>query len=526
MSSILFTDANFRTLDPLCPSAEALLAQQGRVVATGSVAELRERAPQGTAEVALGGGTAVPGFTDAHIHTASLARALHSVALHSVVRLEEALARLEEHLAGTADRGWVFGGWWDCNRWAVPVQPDRHSLDSVCSDRPVALTSADGHTVWCNTLGLRRLGIDATTPDPAGGEYVRDASGEPTGILRESAVFPVRALEAQEGAASLPAQIASVQKLLLANGVTSVHDIDGPDALEAYRALRAEGRLAVRLNKLIRIEDLDTAIAEGARTGEGDEWIRTGAVKIFSDGAAGSHTCHMSEHFPGDEGDFGIEVTPYRELVRLTGRAVAAGLAVAVHAIGDRANQLVLEALSELRDVTARHGLRHRIEHAQFLRPSDVPRFAELGVIASMQPQHCPSDYQLRSLLEGRGLAAYAWRSLLDAGAVLAFGSDAPVEEPRPLLGLHAAVTRSTPAGVPSGGWDRHERITAEEALLAYTVGAAWASGEEKTKGRLGPGMLADFAVIDVDPLACAPDALATAGVTRTVVDGVVRHSA
>lgn len=526
MSSTLFTDALFRTLDPRRPTAEALLAEGGRVVAAGTVAQLRERAPRGTQEVALGGGAVVPGFADAHIHTASLARAMHSVGLHAARSLDEALATLGVHVSGPDGDGWVFGGWWDCNRWDVPVQPDRHSLDSVCPHRPVALTSADGHTVWCNTVGLRRLGIDAATPDPAGGEYVRDAAGDPTGILRESAVFRIRVLEAREGVGALPHQLAAVQARLLANGVTSVHDIDGPDALAAYEALRADGRLALRVNKLLMVDGLDAAIAAGTRTGDGDAWIRTGAVKVFSDGAAGSHTCHMSEHFPGDEHDFGIEVTPYAELVALARKAAGAGISLAVHAIGDRANQLVLDVLTEIRDVTARHGLRHRIEHAQFLRHPDVARFAELDAVASMQPQHCPSDYQLRSLLEGRDLAAYAWRSLLEAGAVLAFGSDAPVEEPVPLLGLHAAVTRTTPAGEPSGGWDPHERITAEEALRAYTAGAAYASGEESAKGILAPGMLADFAVLDVDPLACEPDALLEASVTRTVVDGVLRHTA
>ncbi|GAB2732485.1 amidohydrolase [Sinomonas soli] len=526
MSSTLFTDALFRTLDPRHPAVEALLVEDGLIVAAGTVAAMRERAPRGTEEVSFGGGTAVPGFADAHIHTASLARAMHQVDLHAATSLEEALERLRPVVAEPASTGWIFGGWWDSNRWSVPVQPDRRSLDSVCGDRPAALTSADGHTVWCNTAALRRLGIDATTPDPVGGEYVRDPHGDPSGILRESAVYQIRDLEAREGAATLADQLAAAQEHLLAAGITSVHDIDGPDALAAFEQLRSEGRLSLRVHKLLLADGLDAAIAQGIRTGDGDEWISTGAVKIFADGAAGSHTCHMSEHFPGDEQDFGMEVTPYPELVDLVRTASEAGLAVAVHAIGDRANQLVLDALAANLGVSARHGIRHRIEHAQFLRREDVARVAELGVVASMQPQHCPADYPLRSLLAGRDLAAYAWRSLLDAGAVLAFGSDAPVEEPRPLLGLHAAITRMTPAGEPSGGWDPHERITAEEALHAYTVGTAYASGEEDLKGRLAPGMLADFAVLDTDPFACTPDALPEAKVTATVVGGQVRHSA
>lgn len=526
MSSILFTDALFRTLDARLPVAEALLVDGPKIVAAGTLAELRERAPHGTEEVALGGGTVVPGFADAHLHTASLARAMHQVDLRSARSLEDALATLRPAVADAASGEWLFGGWWDFNAWADPLQPDRHSLDAVSPRRPVALTSADGHTVWCNTSALARLGLNAATHDPVGGEYVRESDGSPSGILRESAVYQIRELEAREGAGTLPDQLAAAQQRLLAAGITSVHDIDGPDALAGFERLRAQGRLAVRLNKLLLVDQLDDAVAAGVRTGDGDEWIRTGAVKIFADGAAGSHTCHMNEHFPGDEHDFGIEVTPYPELVGLVRRASEAGLAVAVHAIGDRANQLVLDALTEIRELTAQQGLRHRIEHAQFLRRADLARFAELGVIASMQPQHCPSDYGLRSMLESRDLAAYAWRSLLDAGARLAFGSDSPVEPALPLLGLHGALTRTTPAGEPSGGWDPHERLAAEEALRAYTVGAAYASGEEDIKGRLVPGMLADFAVLDLDPLVCEPDALLAGGVVATVVGGVVRHSA
>lgn len=527
---VLYANAVFHTLDAGRPTAEALLAQDGRITALGTAAELAAHAPSGTTTVDLGGGTALPGFTDAHIHTASLARARHEVDMRGTGTLEEALDRLRGVLHRYAPGEWIFGGWWDFNRWAVPVQPTRDVLDALCPNNPVALTSIDGHTVWANTPGLRGLGITDSTPDPDGGEIVRDASGRHTGILRESAVFPVRALAASGLSGDLVEQLEETQRYLLSLGVTTVHDIDGADALAAYETLRAEGTLGIRLHKLLAADDLDAAIAADRRSGDGDAWIRHGAVKIFSDGAVGSHTCHMSEPFPGGDANYGMAVTAYPDLLALATKAATAGIAVAVHAIGDRANQLVLDAFGELAPLTTRHRLRHRIEHAQHLCREDVRRLAASGAVASMQPQHCPSDFPLMGMFEGRDLASYAWRSLLDAGARLAFGSDAPVEVPNPLHGIHAAATRMGVDGEPAGGWQPQERLTVAEAVEAYCAGPSYASGEEGLKGRLRPGMLADFVVLDTDILdagllAAEPARIHQARVLHTAVGGELRHS-
>jgi predicted amidohydrolase YtcJ len=521
--STLYVNATFHTLDPSQRQAEALLTRDGVVVATGSVPELKEHAPAGTVTVDLAGGTVVPGMTDAHIHTASLARAMNEVDLRGATSLGEALHSVAAVQRNYRDGEWIMGGWWDYNKWQVPVQPDRTSLDTVSRRNPVALTSADGHTVWANTRALELLGITRDTPDPDGGEIVREPSGHATGILRESAVYPVRKLAASGVSGNLLEQMKGAQKHLLSVGITGVHDIDGADALTAFRALRENGDLALRVHKLLAQDDLDSAIDAGIRTGQGDSWIRHGAVKIFADGAAGSHTCHMSQPFAGTN-SHGIEVTAYPRLLEVASRASGAGIAVAVHAIGDRANMLVLDALSEVRKLAAEQGLRHRIEHAQFLQPADVNRMARLGVVASMQPQHCPSDLPILGMVEGQKLASYAWRSLLDAGATVAFGSDAPVEPPNPLLGIHAAMTRSTLDGQPAGGWEPHERITAAEAIHAYCVAPAYASGEETSKGKLARGMLADFVVLDTDIFAADPAEVAEANVMMTVTDGVSRY--
>lgn len=523
MPPTIFANATFHTLYDQQPRVNALLVDDGLITAVGAHEDLRAHAPTGTRTVDLEGAVAIPGLSDAHIHTASLARSLHEVDLRSAASVEDALARVAKVSSRYGKGDWIFGGWWDFNKWQVPVQPNRHGLDAACPRNPVALTSADGHTVWANSLALRELGITADTPDPAGGEIVRDAQGEATGILRESAVYPVRQLAASGGSGDLVAQLEETQRYLLSMGLTTVHDIDGPDALEAYSALRGAGRLQLRVHKLLAQDELDAAIQSGIRTGQGDTWIRRGAVKIFSDGAAGSHTCLMSQPFPGGD-NHGMEVTAYPDLVALARKAAMAGIAVAVHAIGDLANHHVLNALAEIRDITAVSGLRHRIEHVQFLQPADVTRIAGLGAIASMQPQHCPSDLPILGMVKGRGLASYAWRSLLDAGATVAFGSDSPVEVPNPFHGLHAAMTRTGEDGRPDGGWEPWERITLREALHAYCVAPGYASGEEGIKGQLRPGMLADFAVLDTDIFNAAPEEIRETRARLTVTGGEIRY--
>jgi predicted amidohydrolase YtcJ len=325
-------------------------------------------------------------------------------------------------------------------------------------------------------------------------------------------------------AGDLVSQLRSAQNALLSYGVTTVHDLDGEDVRSAYLELHGRDELDIRVHKSIPMEYLDEAIAEGRVTGAGDDWFSTGPVKIFSDGALGSHTSHMGEDFVGQSGNHGMEVVPFDDLVALVGKAVGAGIAVATHAIGDQANHLVLNAYERHLDASRRKGLRHRIEHAQHIRRADVPRFAELGVVPSLQPTHCTSDIALSdSLLAGRDLANYAWRSLSNAGANLAFGSDAPVEHPNPFLGIHAAVTRQTVEGEPTGGWEPQERVTVAEAIVAYSYGAAAASGTSD-RGQLTVGSLADFIVVDVDPFTAELDRLPEISVLAAIVGGKVRY--
>ena len=521
MTVRIFRNARIYTGDPSRPVATALAVQGERLIAVGDERSVREMISGPTELVDLDGACVLPGLYDAHIHTASLARDLTSLDLRGTGSLAEALQRITDFLPRLPDGAWLSGGRWDSNRWDVPVQPDRRALDSVCPDRPADLSSIDGHTHWVNTAALRAAGIDRTTPDPIGGEIVRDLDGEPTGILRESATGLLRGMAAASDTRDLADRLLDAQELLLSVGLTSVHDIDGEDCRSAYLKLRDAGKLTIRVHKAIPVTALELAIEEGRRTGDGDDWLRTGPVKLFSDGALGSHTCHMSEPFP--DGSHGIAVTPYDDLVRLVGRANAAGIAVATHAIGDQAATLVLDAYEQ----AATGRLRNRVEHAQHLQWADIKRMAQLGAVASMQPTHCTSDIDLvEQLLGDRDIASYAWRSVLDAGAALAFGSDAPVEEPHPFHGIYAAVTRMRQDGTPPGGFQPEQRLSVSEAISAFTLGSAYAAGEERDKGALTVGRLADFIAVDTDPYVSEIAELPRVKVDASVVGGELRWQA
>lgn len=531
----LFVNATFYTQWPQQPIATALLTRGERIVALGAAEEIRAHATGPVETVDLGGAFVSPGFNDAHIHAAEYAREITALDIRESRSLEEALAGVSSYASSLPADAWIFGGRWDYNTWTVPTQPDRYVLDHASGGRPAALPSIDGHTIWANSAALAAVGITRDTPDPVGGEIVRDAQGEPTGILRETAGDSLAAIMNSPAAGDLGQQLKEGQKRLLATGLTSIHCFDGEDARAAYRKLYDDGALHLRVHKSIPVTSLDLAIDEGRATGHGDHWLSTGPVKLFSDGALGSHTCHMNQEFPGENGNTGIEVIPFAELSALVRKAASAGIGVATHAIGDRANQLVLDAYQELFEnpldpnlnavSNGATQLRHRIEHTQHLRPQDVARLASLGVVPSMQPTHCTTDIPLAStLLADHDLASYAWRSLTDAGAVLAFGSDAPIEAPDPLYGIHAAVTRQNKDNAPDGGWQPRERLSVAEAIAGFTTGPAYASGEEAIKGRLRPGMLADFVALEHNPFDINPSQLRHLKVKATIVGGDIKY--
>ncbi len=520
-------------MDDRQPVVEGLFARRGRIEFLGSAGEARRLAAEAPACVTLdlAGGCAVPGFTDSHIHFLSYGLNLSRVALTGVTSLATVLERVaaaaEAARAGSTPGGtWVEGWGWDHSLWVEGRFPDKGALDGVAPGVPVALRRKDGHMTWLNSAALAAAGIDRQTPDPPGGRIGRDAVGEPNGLLFERAneLLNGAIREPAEGQADAAARRAMAE--LHRMGVTAAHVPEGALTLRTLQRLDADGQLALRVTAMLPYESLDAALAVGLRSGFGSERLRIGPVKLFMDGSLGSETAAMLAPIEGSADNRGILTLAVDELRRAVSRAAGGGIACAIHAIGDRANRLVLDAYAATAGEWQPAGLRQRIEHVQVLHPDDLPRLAALGVIASVQPIHATQDMDLVDRLWGqRGRYAYAFHSLLASGATLAFGSDAPVETPDPLAGLYAAVTRRRADGRPTGGWYPHERLAVADALRAYTVGPAWAAGLEGRSGSLVPGAWADLTLLSQDVLQDPAERILETRVRHTVVDGEVVYS-
>jgi predicted amidohydrolase YtcJ len=503
------------------PIAEAVAVAGDRLVAVGDSKTLRDALGACDRAIDLRGRTVVPGMIDAHLHFLSYSLRMDRIQIHELPSLQETLQRVTERVAATEPGTWIRGGGWNCNLWGDGAFPTRHDLDRVAPDRPVALSSKDGHSLWANTQALKLAGVDADTPDVAGGSIFRDAAGEPTGILQENAIGLVRQVIPDPTRREMIA--ACKRGLAHANsvGLTGIHDCEGADALSVFQELARRKELTLRVLAHVPEGTIDEAIKVGLRDGFGDEWVRIVGIKAFSDGALGSRSAWMIEPYEDDPANWGIPTTTPEALLELVRKANGAGLSVAVHAIGDAANRAVLDAIESARDEAPAH-LRNRIEHVQLLHPDDISRLAQLGVIASMQPIHATGDIDIAERHWGsRSATGYAWRSLLDTGAMLAFGSDAPVEDISPLLGIHAAVTRRRANGDPGPeGWYPEQKLTVHEAVYAYTMGAAYASGEEQLKGSLTAGKLADLVILDRDIFDIDPMDILHTQVHATMVGG------
>jgi predicted amidohydrolase YtcJ len=519
---LVIENARIYTMDSVAPQAEAIAIASGRIVAVGTRAEMPSG--EGVRRVDAGGRAVIPGLIDAHIHFLDYARSLMRVNLDGVTSKERALEMVAERVGQAGPGKWVRGGGWNNNLWSPPHFPTRADLDRIAPRNPVYLDRKDLHSAWVNTLALERAGVTRDTPDPPGAVIGRDEGGEPNGMLYESASRLVREVveEEMEGAAAVMGNAFSA---LLAVGLVGSHNPEGPEAFSTLQDLDAAGELPMRIVHLLPYYRLQEAIGLGLRTGFGSERLRVGPVKIFSDGALGSKTAQMLEPYEGYPDDRGISTIPQEELDRAVREASAAGIPCAIHAIGDAANRRVLDAFERARGVGPLPGP-HRIEHAQLLHPADIPRFAALGVVASMQPIHATSDMHAADRLWGeRSRYGYAWRSLLQTGAALAFGSDAPVETPNPFAGIHAAVTRQDEHDNPPGGWYPEERITVEEAVRAYTEAAAQSAPYlPGVTGRLEVGAVADLLVLDRDIFTVDPSEIKSALPLVTMVGGEALH--
>lgn len=459
---------------------EVAAGPDGRILAVGAGA----RAAAGsTAEVVQVAGRALPGLSDAHIHLESLARLQMEVDLAGARSLPEALTRVRRHAARLPAGAWVIGRGWYNDAWRDPRFPDRHSLDVAADGRPAVLLRKDAHSAWVSSAGLAAAGIERATPDPPGGVIDRDGSGEPAGIVRETAVDMVQRCVPGPSEDRLDGAMAAALRELSRLGLTSVHSMDRVPAFASLSRLHARRPLPVRVTWNLPAARLEHAERLGLRGGTGDDRLRIWGVKAFLDGSLGSRTAEMLD-------GSGVQVLAQPAVVDLARRCRAAGLSLCLHAIGDGAVRRALDALEPLADAGPRW--RPRIEHAQCVDPADVARFRRAGVIASMQPIHAVADRELADRAWGeRARHAYAWRPLHAAGAVLAFGSDAPVESADPLVGLDAATGWRRRAG-----WHAGLALTPAQALRAYTAGPAYAAGMEDRLGRLRAGLLCDLTIV------------------------------
>lgn len=507
-----------RTMDTELPKVECLAVRNGRVEAIGSTQEVEALVGKSAEWLDLRPAVIVPGLTDSHIHLVEWALGLAAPDLSGASSMAEALAHVESITKGVPLEGWVeFKGWKPDWRRDAEL-PD---LDRASGGRAVALVAHDLHSAWLNSEALRRLEVAPGRADPQGGSVERDAEGRPTGVLKERALDWWYEGRPKPSVSERRAAVREGQAVLHRLGITAIQSVEAPESFQVVDDLERGGELRLRVLHHWPQRYLSALIECGIRSGFGNQWLRVGGIKYFTDGALGSRTAYMLEPYEGS-GDRGMLRMQAEELSHDVERAAQAGLAATVHAIGDAAVRMTLDVLEGAGQVGLR--IPHRVEHLQCVHREDFGRAAQLGVVASMQPSHLLTDIRLAEEHWGaeRCRGTMVLRTLRSLGTTLAFGSDAPVEAPDPREGFYAAVARRDRAGYPADGWNPEERLTGAEVLEAYTLGPARAAGESGRRGRLAPGYLADFAAWDIDLAIADPEQLCTANVVATVVDGEV----
>ncbi len=533
MSDLILFNAKLLPQNAAYDQATAVAIRAERFLAVGNDDEILALARNGTKKIDLDGRLLLPGFSDSHIHFYDHAMGFKRLQLADSTSLDDLRRRLKAEASETPPGEWIQGRGWNETRWSEQVIPTRHDLDQAAPDHPVILWRSDMHLAIVNSLALKAAGIGSETRDPPQGRIDRDPSGEPTGGLRERAINLVRDLiplpPEQEVIQAMQEAFSSLHRF----GLTAIHDcrdLGGREAalvFNAFAQLQQDGQLPLRTWMHLSGERLDEAVSLGLRTGFGDSHLRIGHVKYFSDGSQGAHTAWMLEPYE-DTGDYGMPLTPMDEIEDAFHRAHQAGLALAVHAIGDRATRELISVFERVMSASQLEGIAapstpHRIEHVQNIRPEDLARMSALHVVASVQPIHLADDITLIDQTAGpRGRFAYPFRDILDAGLVMAFGSDAPVADHNPFLGIHAALTRQRLDGTPQGGWYPQQRLTLSQALHCYTKAPHVACGRQSELGSISPGYLADAVVLDSDLLSIEPEAIPDTKVHMTIFDGRV----
>jgi predicted amidohydrolase YtcJ len=508
---VILENGVVRTMEPTLPVARALAIAGHRIAGGVGTHETALASPD---RVDLAGRCVLPGLNDSHVHFPTWALAQRQVRLEGAASLDEALQRVAAATKEIQPGRWLRGMGWRAGDWSPPTEPTKEALDRVTGDTPTALMARDYHSLWLNSAALARANGDLEFD---GGVVVRDERGEPTGVLREECAWHFRDTHVRPTEDEMVDASREGVRIATARGVTAVHDKDGwLGALGVWQRLREEGSLNLRVWQSIPADKVDELADLHVRSGFGDDLLRIGYLKTFMDGTLGSQTARMLD-------GTGVQITSRERLAEIIRLGAQAALPIAVHAIGDLANREALDAFEETRPDWQPLGLRHRIEHAQLLAPEDLPRFAALGITASVQFSHAPSDRDLADRFwGGKTQGAYAYRSLWDSGALVANGSDAPIEELDPWAGVCAGVVRTIDE---RGPWHPEQRLTLEEALQATTVNPAWLARDEHRRGKLLPGFLADLVVLDRDPYQLEPEQLPEVNVVATMLGGRWVHN-
>jgi hypothetical protein len=528
---ILILNAAVRTMDEAQPQAEAVAIAGNRILAVGSTARLSVLAGPKTRVIEAGGRSVLPGFNDAHVHWLSGGFSITNVDLRDAASPEEFARRIGNFATNLPKGRWILDGNWDHEKWPGAPLPTRRLIDAATPDNPVFVSRLDGHMALANSLALKLSGVTKDTPDVAGGLIVCDANGEPTGVLKDAAMSLVQGVVPapswEEKLAAARAATAHAASL----GVTSVQDMSADEDAGLYQYQLERGELKTRLYAVRSIMSWEVLGKTGVRAAFGNEWLRIGGLKGFADGSLGSSTALFFEPYddtPDTRGLLLDQMLPEGIMLKRVEAADKAGLQVMIHAIGDEANKTILDLFREVTGKNGPRDRRFRIEHAQHIRAGEIPRFGREKVVASMQPYHCADDgrWCYKRIGHERSKATYAFRGLLDTGAVLAFGSDWTVAPLNPMQGLKAAVTRQTLDGKHPEGWVPEQKISLEEAVRAYTIGSAYAEFAENAKGSLAAGKLADLVMLDRDIFKLVPADLDRVKVALTIVDGRVVYEA
>lgn len=497
---------------------QAMAVEDGVITDIGPNARISHLWRRGYKRYDLKKKFALPAFTDAHLHLSAIGKLTREVDLDGIDSLDKAASVIRKAATNLKPGQWLKGRGWNKNLWGGEF-PNKSILDTITSN-PAAFGSKDGHLIWANSAALAYCGINRDTPNPPGGVIERDENGDPTGILKETGADIIYNLESDESFEEKIGDLLTAQKKLLKLGIVGVGDFDTwPTVLTDLSDLEKSGKLKLRICKMIYDDVLDEAIARGIRTGDGSDHLRAGYLKLYADGALGSQTAYMFEPYIGQSDNCGVETLSRDQLESYIGKVAKAGIGVAIHAIGDRANYQTVQAIKKYAKVFHRNGLFPRIEHAQILRKSEIPLFGKFGITASVQPIHATSDRDVADKYWGkRARYAYPFRSLLHSGAELVFGSDAPIETANPPAGIHAAVTRKRPND--KGPWYPEERLSVTRAIAAYTIGSAKACRFDDISGGIDIGKKADFVVLSDDIVRMNPDRIYRARVLSTIIDG------